>query len=158
VVEVALFPPKGTNFEVDRGQFSLRLNGKHVLAAADPNLVIEDMKHPEFRPAGPHSEEAAGVNDHTVILGAPRINPDPFPGSPIPRTPTVYPPVEIPRDNPSGVTKEPTDPYTLLLETTLEEGQHHAAISGFLYFPFRGKTKSIKSVELVYQDVVLKLQ
>jgi hypothetical protein len=116
------------------------------------------MKHPEFRPQQPHSEEAAGVNDHTVIFGAPPINTNPFPGSPIPRTPPVYPPVDITKDNPSGVTKEPVDPYTLLLETTLEEGQHHAAISGFLYFPFRGKTKSIRTVELLYQEVVLKLQ
>jgi hypothetical protein len=56
------------------------------------------------------------------------------------------------------VKAEPVDPYKLLMETALEEGQHHAPISGFLYFHFRGNIKSIKTLELVYQDTVLKLR
>jgi hypothetical protein len=46
----------------------------------------------------------------------------------------------------------------LLTETALVEGPHHSAISGFLYFPFGGKVKSIKTLELLYQDAVLKLR
>ena len=159
VVEVALFPPKFTTFEVHRGDFSLRINGKSVLDAADPQMVIEDMKHPEFRTQSlPHTEVGGAVDNHGVVFGGPPINSHPFPDSQVPNTPPAYPPVEIPRDNPSGVKQQPVDPYELLLQTSLEEGQHHAAIGGYLYFPFRGKIKSVKTLELLYQDVTLKLQ
>jgi hypothetical protein len=66
--------------------------------------------------------------------------------------------VEVPRDNPAGVRKEPVKADALLIETALVEGPHHSAISGFLYFPFRGKIGSIKSLELLYLDAVLKLR
>ena len=162
VVEVALFPPKGTTFEVQRSDFALRINGrKELLVPSDPTLVLEDMGHPEFRPPaeGPHVEGGGGVNDHDVIFGGPPVNTNPFPGSPIPgSTRHPYPPVDIPRDNPSGVTKEPEDPYKLLSETALEPGEHHAPVSGFLYFHYRGNVKSIKSLELICGDTALKLQ
>jgi hypothetical protein len=66
--------------------------------------------------------------------------------------------VEIPRDNPSGIEKEKVNPDELLLQTALIEGLHHTPTSGFLYFPFRGKMSSIKTLELLYRDVVLKLR
>jgi hypothetical protein len=96
-----------------------------------------------------------GLGNIGVVINPPQANPNPFPGS---RTSGPPPPVEIPKDNPSGVTKEQVDPGRLLLATALEEGQHHAPISGFLYFPFRGNVKSIKTLELQYQDTVLKLR
>ena len=92
-----------------------------------------------------------------MTLGGPPVNSNPYPGSQIPG-PGTYPPVEVPRDNPSGVTKEPVNPNELLLETALVEGPHHAAFSGFLYFPFRGKISSLKTLELLYRDAVLKLR
>jgi len=158
VVEVALFPPKATNFEVHDGDFALRINGgKELLAASDVNLVIEDMQHPEFKPQTlPHAEVGGGVNGVGVTLGGPPMN-RPFPGSTIP-APQPPPRVDIPKDDPSGVKTGPVDPYQLLKETALEEGQHHAPASGFLYFHFRGNVKSIKTLELVYQDTALKLR
>ena len=158
VVEVALFTPKGANFEVSHADFSLRINGKQVLGAADPQMVVEAMKHPEFRQPSPNAQVAGGVDNRGVIIGGPPRNSNLFPGSPVPGTPPAYPPVEIPRDDPSGVRKEPVDPYDVLLATALVEGQHHAATSGYLYFPFKGKTKSLKTLELLYQDAVLKLR
>ena len=92
-----------------------------------------------------------------MIIGGPPFNPNPFPGSQ-PWGTELTPPVEIPRDNPSGIEKEPVNAGELLLQTALEEGPHRAAFSGFLYFPFRGKMGSIKTLELLYQDAVLKLR
>ena len=158
VVEVALFPPKETTFEVLRGDFSLRINGKkELLEAAEPEMVVADMEHPEWKAQrdGLHAQGAAGLGNVGVVINPPQANPNPFPGS---RTSGPPPPVEIPKDNPSGVTKQQVDPSQLLRATALEEGQHRAPISGFLYFPYRGNLKSIKTLELLYQDAVLKLR
>ena len=156
VVEVALFPPKETTFEVLRGDFSLRINSrKDLLDAAEPTMVVADMEHPEWKPPREHAEGGVGLGNVGVVINAPQANPNPFPTS---RTAGPPPPVEIPKDNPSGVSKPPLDPSELLLATALEEGQHHAPVSGFLYFPFRGNLRSIKTLELLYQDAVLKLR
>lgn len=157
VVEVALFPPKGTAFDVQRGDFSLRINKKEPLDAAEPRYVVADMEHPEWKPQrdGLHAEGAADLGNIGVAINPPQANPNPIPGS---RTAGPSPPVEIPKDNPSGVSKQQVDPSALLLATALEEGQHHAPVSGFVYFPFRGNLKSIKTLELLYQDAVLKLR
>jgi hypothetical protein len=162
VVEVAIFPPKGATFEVAHTDFFLRINGKkELLETAAPTTVVAEMEHPEFKPPldGPRVEGGAGLGGVWATAGAPPVNPNPFPGSRPPgQTGPPYPPPEIPRDNPSGVKKEPVNPSEVLLQTALVEGPHHAAISGFVYFPFRGKTSIIKSLELIYQDVVLKLR
>jgi hypothetical protein len=158
VVEVALFPPKGATFEVGLGDFALRINGKTELLASAPNFVVADMHHPEFQTA-PWAQASGGVDGHDVIIGGPPQD-HPFPGSTVPTSPQPQPrpPLEIPKDNPSGVKAEPVDPYKLLMETALEGGQHHAPVSGFLYFHSRGNLKSIKTLELVYQGAALKLQ
>ena len=159
VVEVALFPAKGASIDVQPSEFAMRLNDKTEIWPSAPNLVVADMHHPEFQPAGPVAQVAGGINGHDVIIGGPPQD-HPFPGATVPTSPNPLPrpPLEIPKDNPSGVKAEPVDPYELLMETALEEGQHHASISGFLYFRFRGNIKSIKTLELVYQDTVLKLR
>ena len=58
----------------------------------------------------------------------------------------------------SGVALHLLDERPEQARTALEEGPHHTATSGFLYFPYRGKTNAIKTLELVYGDVVLKLR
>jgi hypothetical protein len=158
VVEVAIFPPTGETFEIRRLDFSLRINGKELLGASEPASVVTDMQHPERKPpTGPITEVGAGVGNIGVTMGGPPVNRNPFPGSQPPGSQRP-PPVEIPRDNPSGVKKEPVNADELLLQTALVEGPHHSAVSGFLYFPFRGKMSSIKTLELLYQDAVLKLR
>jgi hypothetical protein len=160
VLEVAIFPPKGATLEIHNTDFVLRINGrKQLLEAAAPTLVVADRQHPEWRQPDPTVQASAGINNTGVTIGGPPVNRNPFPGSQTPGTGTrTYPPVEIPRDNPSGVQKEPVDAAELLLQTALVEGPHHSATSGFLYFPFRGKVSSIKTLELLYRDGELKLR
>jgi hypothetical protein len=160
VVEVAIFPPKGTEYEVAHTDFVLRINGKQeVLHAVDPTMVAHDMEHPDYKTQreGPRVQATAGTNEGGVSVGGPPVNPNPFPGSQQPGTPR-YPPVEIPRDNPSGVKKVPVNPTEVLMDTALVEGPHRGPTSGFLYFPYRRKMSAIKSLELIYADAVLKLK
>jgi hypothetical protein len=44
------------------------------------------------------------------------------------------------------------------VEAALPEGKNRAPVSGFLYFIYTGRTKSIKQVVLQYKDAVLKLR
>lgn len=158
VVEVAIFPPKGANFVVSNSDFSLRINGKkELLDAQAPTMVAASLQHPEWKePVGLITEAGAGVGDTGVMIGGPPGNPNPFPGAP----PNGHPPptVKIPKDNPSGVEKDPVQADELLRETALVEGPHRGAFSGFLYFPFRAKISSIKTLELLYQQAALKLR
>jgi hypothetical protein len=159
VVEVALFPPKGQTIDAQNASFSLRINGKKELLQPHPaSMVAAELQHPEWQqPTGVRPEVGAGAGNIGVTMGGPPRNTNPFPGSQPPGS-QLPPRVEVPRDNPTGMQKEPVKADVLLTETALVEGPHHSAISGFLYFPFGGKVKSIKTLELLYQDAVLKLR
>jgi hypothetical protein len=159
VVEVAVFPPKGQTIAIENGNFSLRINGKkQMLTPQPPTMVAAALQHPEWeQPRGLRPEIGGGVGNTGVMLGGPPRNQTPFPGSNPPGS-QLPQPTPIPRDNPTGIQKEPVKADVLLIETALVEGQHHWAFSGFLYFPFRGKISSIKTLELLYEDAVLKLR
>jgi hypothetical protein len=159
VVEVALFPPKDRTISVQDASFSLRINGrKQLLQAQPPSLVAAELQHPEWgQQGGVTPEVGIGMGAGGVVLGGPPRNSNPFPGSNPPGTQAPQP-VPVPRDNPAGIEKEPVKADVLLLETALVEGEHHAPFSGFLYFRFQGKISSIKTLELLYDDVALKLR
>ena len=158
VVEVALFPPKGETIEVRNSDFSLRINGrKAVLPPEAVSMVAASLQHPEWEQPRPNGEVDAGAGNAGVVIGGPPRNSNPFPGSNPPGSQPA-PRVPAPRDNPSGVEKEPVKAEVVAVETALVEGPHHAAFSGFLYFAYRGKPSSVKTLELVYQDAVLRLK
>jgi hypothetical protein len=159
VVEVAVFPPKGETFVIENANFSLRINGKKQLVQPHPpTMVAASLQHPEWeQPGGVRPEVGGSVGNVGVMTGGPPRNNNPFPGSQPPGS-QLPPRVEVPEYNPTGIHKEPVKADVLVIETALVEGPHHSAISGFLYFPFRGKIGSIKSLELLYRDAVLKLR
>ena len=153
VVEVALYPPKGTEIDVQPGAFALRLNGRKPLAPAGIGMVAASLGHPEWRQT-PHLEAGAGTDGGAVVLGAP-------PPPSIPGRTSAPPRVPGPEQNPAagGVTPAPrTTAEELLQETALPQGKFHSAVSGYLYFPFRGKTSSLKTVELLFESTVLQLR
>ncbi|MBZ5624546.1 MAG: hypothetical protein LAQ69_38475 [Acidobacteriia bacterium] len=155
VVEVALYPPKDKSVDVNEGAFALRLNGKkQALLPVAPSMVATSLQHPEWQ-TGPRLEGGGGLGNTGVILGRPVPSQVPGgqqpPQSRIPRAPDP--------DNPSGI--EPEKRVTapeLVVQTALPEGVHRGPVSGFLYFPYKGKTTSIKSLELLYGEAVLKLR
>jgi hypothetical protein len=158
VVEVALFPPKGKTLQVNLGEFTLRVNGrKRVLVPQAPQMAATSLRHPEWQ-TGQSIQAGAGIGDVGVTVGGPPVNRNPFPGAPpVSRLPN--PPRAPDPNTPPGV--EPrarVQADELLVQTALSEGECHGPVSGFLYFPYQGKTKSIKSVDLLYGDAVLKLR
>ena len=162
VFEVAVFPPRGSAVEIESGTFTLRLNGKkQVLYPASPGFVAASLKYPDWE-IRPNAEVTAGVGDAGVVIGRPpvvgRFPDDPRPGqSRLPRAPKAPVP-----DDQRGVEHEaPESIDQVIARTALPEGPAAKPVSGYLYFAHKGKAKTVKSVELTYQEktetVTLKL-
>jgi hypothetical protein len=148
VVEVAVFPAKGQAVELAAGQFSLRINGKKkdVLHPEAPAFVAASLKHPDWEdPRGLQTDVGLGP----VTIGRPTTV-GRFPGDnrePQPRTPP-----SAPDQNPAGLQKEASlTAEETVVDAALPEGRAVGTVSGHLYFPYGGKVKSLKSLELIYQ-------
>jgi hypothetical protein len=157
VVEVALYPAKGSEINLQPMSFSLRLNGRKMVSPDSISMVKSSLDHPEWR-SGPHLDTmaGAGIGGGEVILGTPHQS-QPIPGQP-PRTSQPLPGSD---QDPTGTGVKHTPRVTaqeLLVETALPEGKQHTAVSGYLYFPYRGKAGSLKSVELLVEQTVVKLR
>ena len=148
VVEVALYPAKRQPLEAASGQFRLRLNGKKVLSTDAPGMVAASLKYPDWE-QHPRVEMGGGIGGVDATLGGTRTVPR-FPGDG--RAGQGTPPPNVPADVPSGVETEPqmTAPEAVV-EAALVEGRATGPVSGHIYFAYRGKVKSIKSLELLYQ-------
>jgi len=158
VVEVALFPPKGQGITPEPARFTLRVNGKKaVLYAQSPQMVASNLNHRDWNaPRGPMAD--LGVGGANVGLGYPQSR-NPFPGAPDEQRRLPAPPRAPDAGAPGGgEPKERVRPEDVLIRTALPEDVHRGPVSGFLYFPYAGKASGVKSVELLFQDVVMKLK
>ncbi len=154
VVEVALYPPKDHTVLVKAPEFSLRVNGKRPIQPAPATLLAADFQHPDWS-TRPRLEGSAGSGPVGVILGRPR--PSRVPGEQDPGTPRL-PRVPDP-DPPGGLAPQPRlTAEELVVKVALPEGTFAGPVSGFLYFPYKGKVASIKSAELLYDEAVVKLR
>jgi hypothetical protein len=146
IVEVALFPASPKTIDVHSGNFVLRVNGrKQEFLPQPPSLVAAAVAHPEWSNHRRVQADASAGNAR-VSLGAPR--PSRIPGMPIPGQPPQS------SEGPGSRVK----PDQVVLDTALPQGEHRGPVSGFLYFTYDGKTSGIKSLELRYEDAVLKLR
>jgi len=154
VVEVALYPPKGQAIHLDEGAFALRVNGRRpALAPATPAMVAASLTHPDWQ-TGPRLEGGIGAGPADVIFGRPR--PTQFPGG---QQPLPTPPRAPDADPPGGIQPEPrVKAEDLAVQAALPQGDWKGPVSGFLYFAYKGKAASIKSLELLYDDAVVKLR
>ena len=153
VVEVAVYPAREAVFEIGNGTFVLRINGrKQTLYPDAPGFVAASLKYPDWE-RRMNVETQASVGNADVIVGrsqtVERFPGDPRPGqNRLPRAPKA--PEADPR---SGAERqEPVNAADIIAATALPEGIAASPVSGYLYFRYRGKTKSIKSLELVYQN------
>jgi len=147
VVEVALYPPKDTAITVNPSQFTLRVNGKkQVLVPQPPGLAAYSASHPEGQSNRPRFNMGGGMGG--VGIGTPQRPigmPGQQPGSP--------------QDDPNAMERKPrTSPQDLATQTALPQGEFKHPVSGFLYFAYKGKNSSIKSLVLVYEDAEIKLR
>lgn len=152
VVEVAVFPPAHSQMSVNTGQFTLRINGKKsVLFPQTPGMVAASVKYPDWQ-SRPTLEASGGIGDTGVILGRPPMT-GRFPGDNRPAQSRLPSPPRVPdQTNPNGEVAPPEESAEVsIAHAALPEGQVKEPVSGCLFFAFRGKTKSIHSLELLYQ-------
>ena len=140
-------------------KFTLRLNGKKdVLFPQPPGMVAASLKYPDWQQK-PQMTVGGGMGNSGVILGQPTPTAR-FPGDrrAEPRLPA--PPQAPGTDAP--VEKEPMDITELVQKVALPEGLTRFPVSGYLFFPYSGKLKSLKSVELLIatpsEPLVLRLK
>src|ERR1019366_334350 len=157
VVEVALFPPKGQSVTADAARFALRVNGKKTLLyAQSPALVASHLNQREWETTR-GAEADLGVGGVNIGLGHPQER-DPVTGVRRGRRlpdPPHAPDAGVPG---GGEARQRERPEEVLMRTALPEDPHRPAVSGFLYFPYQGKPSGLKSIELLFQDAVMKLK
>jgi len=163
VFEVAVFPPRGSAVEIGSGTFTLRLNGKkQVLYPVSPGFVAGSLKYPDWE-MRPNAQATVGMGDAGVTIGRPpvvgRFPDDPRPGQ---SRPPRAPKAPVPDDQRAVEQEEPESIDQVIARTALPEGPAAKPVSGYLYFAHKGKAKTVKSLELIYQDkadtITLKLQ
>jgi hypothetical protein len=136
---------------IDLRRFVLRVNGKTPLLTQTPGFVAASMKYPDWQ-MRPNLQAGVGMGDRGILIGRPRPAAR-FPGD---RRPDIgNPPGRTTIDSPP---KEEMDYVRLVEDASLPEGKRIKPVAGYLYFPFDGKLKSVKTVELLIDDVVLKLR
>lgn len=160
-IEVALFPPKDGAVEVSSSQFALRINGKKsLLYAQAPGLVAASVKYPDWEQR-PELTGTVGMGDSGVIIGQ-RRTVGRFPGDRRDADARGPRPSQVPVPTPAGVETQPLPTAEDAINgTALPAGRFPGPVSGHLYFAYKGKTKKIKSLELVWhrreQGCALKL-
>lgn len=127
VVEAALFGPSGARTRLSFADFSLRINGKKPVPSEPGGLVYNSLKDPEREPPA-----SAAKSSKTSIGSA---------GERDPGTPPepVHIPIEVRRGWEQRVQK-----------ASLPEGDRALPQAGLLFFPYRGKTDKIQSLDLIY--------
>lgn len=151
VVELGVFPARGVKVPLALSQFRLRVTQKkkqETLPAIGPEFVAASLHYPDWNYRR-GAEAAVGAGDGAVILGRPRTV-ERFPGDPSGRSRPPNPPRAPDTDH--GVEQpEPVRAEDVVNATALREGEADHAVAGFLYFPWKGKTRDLRSVELVYE-------
>ena len=149
VVEVAIFPSTQAGVNVSSSQFTLRVNNKTILYPDSPGAVASSLKYPDWQ-THPNATAQAGVGNGSVILGAPPSVAR-FPGDRRADRPPSVPGVE--QQDPTGGPKAAEQPIeTQIAIAALPEGPSQKQVKGLLFFAFSGKTKSIRSLDLIYDS------
>ena len=133
VVEAGLFGAPGAKITLARGDFTLRINGKKVPSPSEPyELVFHSLKDPQWQP--PETEESKSKSSGSGITtgnnGGAGNQPPPLP----PKMP-----FELRRAMEQHVQR-----------AAMQEGGRTLPQAGLLFFLYRGKTESIRSLELIY--------
>jgi len=139
VVEIAIYPPKAQAVAAAAGQFHLRVNGKKDLPADTPEMVAMSLKYPDWegrQGMGPQ------IGIGPVILGGEQPTAR-FPGDPRPNA--------GPRPAKVGTDAPPQTAAEAAVAFAFPDCPCQKPVSGYVYFRYDGKMKSLKSLELVWQ-------
>ncbi len=147
VIEAAFFGPKESRAAIRAEHFRLRINGsKAPLSPQSASAVAASVKNTDWD--GTRSLTVDGAYNDKQVIYSPRPTAR-FPGDDRGGR-TVDPPSGQPQPperstGPKLTVDERIDKAALL------EGKLELPRAGLLYFYFKGKTKSIKSLELLYE-------
>jgi len=127
VVETGLFGPPEARLKLSIGDFSLRINGKKMASPSQPyGLSFSSLKDPEWEP--PSKPKGSKP---TLDAGG---------GQPNDSLPTIVRmPIELKRAMQQRVQR-----------ASMPEGDRALPAAGLLFFEYRGKPESIRSLELIY--------
>lgn len=126
VVEAGLFGASGQRLNISIDDFSLRINGKKTTLSSQPfEYVARTVKDPEWVPPDqPATKSKSGLSTNGQDNGPP---------------PPVHVPVPLQRAMAQYIDK-----------ASLQQGNRALPTAGLLFFEYRGKTKNIHSLELLY--------
>jgi len=155
--EVGIYPAKGRPIEISAGQFTLRVNGKKdVIHPERASMVAMSLKYADWEQRA-QRDGASGPG----TINAPSQSGPQFPGDNGPARSRLPRPPQVPTDS-SVTPPEHVAPSVLLREVALVEREHKFPAGGYLYFPYRGKVKSIRSLELLFtigsESITLRLR
>ena len=132
VVEAAVFGAADTRLTISADDVSIRISGKKTPLPSQPyGLILKSLKDPDWAPpetGEPKSKSKGGITGGGGGGGG---------NDPPPLPPQM--PLELQRAMAQKVQK-----------AVLPEGAHALPVAGLLFFPYRGKTDSIRSLELIY--------
>ncbi len=136
-------------FLVSAAHFRLRVNNKkQTLYSQTPGMVAASLKYPDWHERR-GLEGSAGAGNAGVILGTPSSR---FPGDSRDRRRLPAPPRAPEEENRSGIERAPeTKAEDAVVGAALPEGPQRGPVAGCLYFPYDGKLKSLKTLELLYE-------
>ncbi len=126
VIEAGLFGPPEARLMLSMDDFSLRVNGKKAVARQPYELVVKNLKDPDFEPPSSTSGSKTNISGNGKDLNAPPPPPPPVP-------------VEMRRTWEQRVRK-----------ISLPSGDRTLPQAGLLFFPYGGKTEGVRSIELIY--------
>jgi hypothetical protein len=145
VIEVMLYAEKGRPLKIQPGDFRLRLNGAtREWGAVTAGTVALAIRQPGMDKIGTGVVVGGGVGPGGVVLGGPRTV-ERFPGDPRTRGPNR--PAAVGDERESDVQKAAKAAVALALEPVRAEA---GGAGGLLYFHWRGKTRDLKKIELIY--------
>ena len=129
-VEVGIFGAPDARVKLSADEFSLRINGKKSPQASVPfGMVLASAKDPEYEVPKPAKSKVSGISAD----GGGDEKPDKD-------APPPHIPIEVVRAMALRVRK-----------AAIPEGDRALPIAGLVFFQYRGRDKSIHSVELIYE-------
>ena len=126
VIETAVYGPPGARTKLSVADFSLRVNGKKPVTGQSSEPVVRTLRDLELEPTA--SEQKSKTSIGTGGQSETSSTPAPY------RVPDAL----------------RHEWRQRLQKITLPEGDRALPQAGLIYFPYRGKTEKIQSIELIY--------
>lgn len=140
-VEVGLYGPKGAKLQIAIEDFSLRINGKKLVHSVPYGMLLPNIKDPEYE--APEAIEAKkakkeGGGGTSIGTGGNSQGNDP--------PPVIHIPIGKQRAMAQQVQR-----------ASVPLGERALPVAGLIFFPYRGKTQNIESIELIYNGAAGKV-